>query len=432
MANENDPTGSRRRRPPTVIDLPATEVPSEAAPSEAAVELAPEVVSADPPPQSNDSVIPPAPMTSQPASTEEIASEPPPPPPPPQPPRAEPEPTPARKPPFAFVPEGSSWSHAGAAMAGVAGGLAVAAAFWLLGTFPGSREPSADASPRLAAIEKQVKDLTARPVPASVDPKAIDDIAARLARLEAAQAAPRVPVTDPVVLGRLNAAESATKSQADNIAALSRRAEAADAAVRETNGGIAKLTTALTDVQSTVRQAAAGSDRASRLAVAASALRNAVEHGDPFAAELAIVKPLAPDAGAIALLEPFAAAGVPGNGALGRDLAAIVRPLLRASDDAPRDGGFLDKLQANAQKLVRVRPVGDEARGDDRGAVLSRIEQRASQGNIAGVMTELAKLPPDARAPFQQWTALAEARDKAIDAARRLAAGAVAALKSAP
>ena len=192
-------------------------------------------------------------------------------------------------------------------------------------------------SPRLAAIEKQLNDLASRPAPASVDPKAVDDIAARLARLESAQAAPRAPVTDPVVLGRLNAAESAAKSLADNAAALSRRADALDAAIRDTNGRIDKLTAALADVQTTARAAAAGSDRASRLAVAASALRNAVEHGDPFAAELAIVKPLAPDANAIALLEPFAASGVPGNAALGQELATIVRPLLRASDaDAAR------------------------------------------------------------------------------------------------
>jgi hypothetical protein len=239
-------------------------------------------------------------------------------------------------------------------------------------------------------------------------------------------------VTDPVVLGRINAAESATKSLADNAAALSRRAETSDAALRETNSRIEKLTAALADVQTTARAAAAGSDRASRLAVAASALRNAVEHGDPFIAELAIVKPLAPDAGAIALLEPFAASGVPGNAALGQELATIVRPLLRASDQTPADAGFLDRLQANAQKLVRVRPVDEEPRGDDRSAILSRVEQRASQGNVAAAMTELNKLPADARAPMQTWIAKAEARNKAIDASRRLAADAVTALKAAP
>ena len=64
------------------------------------------------------------------------------------------------------------------------------------------------------------------------------------------------------------------------------------------------------------------------------------------------------------------------------------------------------------------------------------IEARASQGNIAGALTELQKLPADARAPKQAelaaWAAKAQARTKAIDAARRLATDAVAALKVSP
>jgi hypothetical protein len=359
------------------------------------------------------------------------------PPPPPEPPGAEPEPPPGRRPPFAFLPEDLAWSHASAAISGAVGGLLVLLLLWLGGAFSPSPAPSPDLSPRLAAIEKQLNELAARPAPPSVDPKvinaALDDIAARLSRLESAQATPRTPVTDPVVLGRLNAAENATKSLSDNAAAMSRRAEAGDAALREINGRIDKLTALLNDVHATARSAAAGSDRASRLAVAASALRNAVEHGDPFTAELAIVKPLASDANAIALLEPFAASGVPGNAALGQELAALVRPLLlRVSGEAPRDGGFLDRLTANAERLVRIRPVGEEARGDDRAAILIRVEQRAAQGNISAALAELAKLPPDARTPMQNWIAKTEARNKALDAGRRLAADAVAALKTAP
>ena len=437
MANETRPPSTKRQRPPTVIDLPATEIPSEpAAPAsqaEAAVpaDTVPPAADASPPsdtPPFNPTSFDPNPTVlpasdtaaAEPARDEPPAGETPPP----------EEPPSERHPAFAFMPEPSSWPVAG--IAGVAGALITALLFWLFGAFSGGQGVSADLSPRLAAIEKQLNDLAARPGPASVNPKTVDDMAARLAKLESAQAAPRAPVTDPVVLGRINAAESATKSLADNAAALSRRADAVDAAVRDTNSRIEKLNATLAEVQTTVRAAAAGSDRASRLAVAASALRNAIEHGDPFTAELAIVKPLAPDANAVALLEPFAASGVPGNAALGQELAGIIRPLLRASGQAPADAGFLDRLQANAQKLVRVSPVNEEPRGDDRPAILSRAEQRASQGNVAAAMTELNKLPADARTPMQAWIAKTEARNKALDASRRLAADAVAALKAAP
>jgi hypothetical protein len=393
MADENppsDPQGARRRRPPTVIELAATEVPPDSA--------APE--------QPSEAATPP------------------------------PEPPPSHRPAFTWLPDPPSRTHLGAGLAGIVGGLLVALLFWLGGALTRGHETAPDLSPRLAAIEKQLSELAARPQPASVDPKALDDIAARLGRLESAQAGPRAPVTDPVVLGRLNATESGTKSLADNVAALSRRAEAADAALRETSGKIEskidRLTAAVAAVQSTAREAAAGSDRASRLAVAASALRNAAEHGDPFAAELAIVQPLASNASAVALLEPFATSGVTSDKVLGQELEALVQPMLRATNEPPREAGFLDRLQANAEKLVRIRPVAEEARGDDRASVLTRVAQRAAEGNISGTMAELDKLPPDAQTPFKTWIAKAQARNQALAASRRLAADAVAALKAVP
>jgi hypothetical protein len=213
--------------------------------------------------------------------------------------------------------------------------------------------------------------------------------------------------------------------------ALARRSDGIEAALRETQARLDKLSTALSDLQTTAHAAAAGSDRAGRLAIAATALRDAVERGGAFAAELAVVKPLAGDAGALAPLEPYAATGVPSSAALAQELTTLLNPMLRAAGEPPRDGGFLDRLQANAEKLVRIRPV-DEARGDEQGAILARVEQRAAHANISGALAELAKLPPASRAPVQAWIAKAEARNKAIDASRRFAADAIAALKAAP
>ena len=345
MANEKPPSpGSRRRRPPSVIDLQATEVP-------------PEKPASAPEPQAEAA----APVSDPPS----------PPPPSPEPPRAETPPHPKRRSAFAWLPEELSWAQASAGITGAVAALLVVLLLWLAGAFSGGRDRSADLSPRLAAIEKQLNDLAARPQPASIDPKALNDIAARLSRLETAQAAPRPPVTDPVVSSRLSAAESAARSLAD--------AQAASRCATST-AEIDRLAKTLAEVQDTARQAAAGSDRASRFAVAASALRNAVERGDPFSAELAIVRPLTTDAETFAALEPFAAAGVPGNTALGQELVGDRPPSCRRAEaPTPRDGGFLDRLQVSAEKLVRIRPVG-EARGDDRDAVLARVEYAAATG----------------------------------------------------
>jgi hypothetical protein len=123
---------------------------------------------------------------------------------------------------------------------------------------------------------------------------------------------------------------------------------------------------------------------------------------------------------------------LPSNSVLGRELGQLVPAMREAAGTAqPREGSFLERLQANAERLVRIRPL-EEKPGDDTHAILSRIEIKAGNGDIPGALAELAKLPPEVRAPAQAWIAKAEARAKADAASRKLAADAFAALKPSP
>jgi hypothetical protein len=173
-------------------------------------------------------------------------------------------------------------------------------------------------------------------------------------------------------------------------------------------------------------------DRPVRLAVTAAALNVAVERGDAFAVELAAAKQLTPDSTtSLAPLEPYAASGLPSAAALSRELMGLLGTLAQASGTTPREGGFLERLQANAERLVRIRPL-DEPPGDDPAAVLTRIEQRAAQADIPGALAELAKLPAPARATVQAWITKAQARLAALAASRRFATDAYAALGKMP
>jgi hypothetical protein len=169
------------------------------------------------------------------------------------------------------------------------------------------------------------------------------------------------------------------------------------------------------------------SRRAVRLAVAATALRDVVVRGEPFAAELAAVKPLVSDPARLGPLEAYAASGVPSAAALARELTALVPALAAAATPAPRDGGMLDRLQASAERFVRIRPV-NETPGDDPVAVIARIEGRAAAQSLDAARAELARLPADVRAPAQGWSAAAEKRAAALAAVQSLARDAVAAL----
>jgi hypothetical protein len=175
--------------------------------------------------------------------------------------------------------------------------------------------------------------------------------------------------------------------------------------------------------------AATSGDRALRLAFAATALKAAVERGEPLAPELAAVQALGAAPATLAPLAPFAASGVPSAGALALKLAELA-PSLRAPAGAPAAApgeNFLQRLQVNAEKLVRVRPVG-EAEGDAASGGVARAAAMAARDDLAGALAELAKLPPAERAPADAWIKQAQARAAAIDASRRLAADSLAGL----
>jgi hypothetical protein len=334
--------------------------------------------------------------------------------------------------------------------------LLVLAALWFAGIFS-SRDDRLNAlQARLALAELKLQDIPGAPPPTNIDPKTIDDLTARLSKLEAAVAAPRPLAGDAAAANRVAAVEETVKSLQSKLADLDRRAEDNATAVREARGRadaavqasdavpaeareVQALSNRIAALEQTTKafadelakRAAIVADRPVRLAVAAQALRVAVERGDPFAVELAAVKPLATDAQALTPLEPFAAGGVPAPSALARQLSDLV-PAMRRLVAAPGPaGGFLNRLQAHAERLVRVRPV-DEMPGDDPEAIISRIDAKAARSDIAGALADLAKLPANVRAPAEEWIKQAQAREAAVTSSRKFAGDALAALGKSP
>jgi len=328
--------------------------------------------------------------------------------------------------------------------AGAAGGglvLLVVALFWFAGLFAPADNGMDDLKARLAQIETRLRQSSPNPPPPAVDQKTVEALAARVSKLETA--APQSQSADPAVAQRLAASENAMKQLQATVAELSKRTDAVADTARSSSGversdidalnnRLAALEKSMKSVADDLdRRVAALGDRPVRLAVSAQALRLAVERGDAYASELAAVKTLASDGRALAPLEPFAATGVPSAAALARDLSVIV-PAMQRLAAPPVEGGFLDKLQANAGKLVRIRPI-DDVPGDDPAAVLTRIEAKAGRSDIAGTLAELGKLPANVRAPAEDWIKRAEARNAAVAASRRFASDALASLgKPAP
>jgi hypothetical protein len=200
---------------------------------------------------------------------------------------------------------------------------------------------------------------------------------------------------------------------------------------------ITQRVTALEDAVKTLtadaaRAQSSADDRAARAAVAGAALAAAVERGAPFRAELASVTALGADENATAALTPFADKGLPSAAVLGRELIQLLPALRQASADAPKDGSLLARFEVNAQKLVRITRT-DSAAGNEPSAIIARIDADAREGDVAGALADIPRLPPQTRALADDWTKKAEARETAVAASRRIAADAVAALgKPAP
>jgi hypothetical protein len=262
----------------------------------------------------------------------------------------------------------------------------------------------------------------------------------RLAKIESSIA--KAPTSDPGVSERLSAADNAVKSlgialttlnkRSDEVAA---RADAADKAFTELRDSVQGLSrnasTSLSpaDIEAlqkrlaTLEQAVRSTtgDKAARLALTAAALRDAVMRGVPFSAELEEARALGADEKHLAPLAPFAASGVPSAATLAQELRVSIPTLAKASGAEAPGGDFLDRLQANASKLVRIRPLGVPV-GDDTSAVLARIEVEAAHADIDGALADLGKLDAKTRTLARDWIAKAQSRQTAITAARQFAA----------
>ena len=329
------------------------------------------------------------------------------------------------------------------ALAGIAGGAisaaVIGAGLWFAGYIP-DRAPQA----------------------ASNDGAAVADISARLKKLESAgqsqpAAAQRQP--DPALASRLAGAEAATKLLSDQLAVLNRHLDETAAAAQDAltqaksaagaaadaakgvaqnatqsgtaHGDLDALTARMTALESAIkkltdetRQTASADDRALRLALASATLRAAVERGAPFGAELAAAKSLGADPAAVAALEPFAANGVPSAASVAHELTALLPALQQAVEPASSNATFLERMERNAQRLVRITPAEAPA-GDDPVTVVTRIGVDAARADLAAALADIAKLPEAAKPLAAAFVQKAQARNAALAASTKLAADAL-------
>src|SRR5258705_9354918 len=374
------PDPGRAERPRPTIDLEASEVSSE--PRNAAEDAPPE-------PDSHE------PSSHEPISPEPISDE-----------------------PAAPI---SPWVIA--ALSGAVAASLVICVGWLLG-WPAVLPATSSAPPFNAAV--------------------IDNLAARVAGIEAKISKPAAPAPDRALVGRVEALEKSIASLRGDLSGLRTQSEKLAASINDVkstppvsapsvdlsaiNERIAQLERATRAQASEIAQEGArpADDVPLRRVVAASVLDVSVRQGEPYVAALAAAKSLAENADALKPLDDFAATGVPSAPSLTRELLTLVPKLSPAQENATSGSGIVDRLQAGAAKLVRLQRthrVGHQPR-----AVVARGTAAALRNDFSEARRELKTLAPADRAAAQAWLDKADARDTALAASRQFASEAMAAL----
>lgn len=333
----------------------------------------------------------------------------------------------------------------------VAAVLVAGAAF--NGMIPGLMPPSVATAPlsesaALNALATRVATIESRPASASLPTAAAvatatsdPGLALRVESLEKAIASLRDDLTAArgqseqfaSAIGALKLATAETTSAAPAAPPTDRGSDLA-----AINGRLDQLERAASAAKETAEKpvektpepapvAAPVDDVPLRRVVAATLLDLAVRNGEPYAAILESAKPLAADAAALASLNAFAASGVPSAAALSRELVPLLPNLLPPAQTPGSAANFVDRLQANAERLVKIQRA-DAIAGIDRTAIVSRTAAAAQRNDLAAARDELNALAPADRKPVQSWIDKVEARDRALAASRQFAAAALAAL----
>ncbi|QKC81122.1 COG4223 family protein [Mesorhizobium sp. NZP2077] len=201
----------------------------------------------------------------------------------------------------------------------------------------------------------------------------------------------------PLDLGPLN----------EKLASLDALVKSAGEAAKAQDGRLTALEQSVSQLSGKV-EAAAGQPKIA-LAIAASALKSALERGAPFSAELDTLAAISPDAPELATLRPYAEKGVPTRTEIASQMDAAANAMVAAATPVDQNAGFLQNLMSSAESLVKVRPIG-AVEGAGAPETVARMEVAVTQGDYAKALSEYDKLPEAVKAAGADFAGKLKAR----------------------
>ena len=257
---------------------------------------------------------------------------------------------------------------------------------------------------KLAALESAVAALGNGG--SSVPQEALDAINQKLGAVEQAAAA----------------AAEAIKASDGRVATLEQNAAAAGEAAKAGESRMAVLEASVAALSKQL-ESQAGQPKVA-LAIAAAALKSAIERGGTFTAEVETFAAIAPNAPELPALRDIAAKGIASRAELVEEMDSAANAMIAAAEPVDENAGFWDRLLSSAESLVTVRPIGS-VEGDGAPARVARMEVAVKAGDFAKALAEYDSLPAPAKAAGQAYADKIRARAAAEDLVAKALAGAL-------
>lgn len=347
------------------------------------------------------------------------------------------------------VPQPSRKTGVNAIAAGVIGGVIALAgagllqALGLLGA-PGSRGGALDGvNAEVASLKSEIaalKESGATPAAAKVDglSSALDQVKTDVAALKSSagqggDGAALKAIDDKVGQLETTVADLQKKGNAApvDLGPLNEKIAGLDALVKSTGDAAKAEDNRVAALEQSVSQLSAkveaqASQPKIALAIAAAALKSALDRGAPFATELDTFAAIAPDAPELAALRAYADKGVPTRATIASEVDAAANAMIEAAKPVDQNAGFFQSLVSSAESLVKVRPVG-AVEGKGAPETVARMEVAVNQGDYAKALGEYDTLPDAAKAAGADFAGKLKAR---LDVEKQLEALIAAATKA--
>ncbi|RCW85818.1 COG4223 family protein [Paracoccus lutimaris] len=265
---------------------------------------------------------------------------------------------------------------------------------------------------QLAALEKTVADLAARPVVAPVvSGEGGEQMQAVLNEMTARLAAQQQR------LDELASRPAGDAGSAEQLQGFVAQAEALQSQIAASAAEAEQRIAAAESQASALQDSAEAANRRAQAATAAAALRAAIETGGSRDQALT-------DLNAAGVAPPAVLTGdVPTLEQLRAEFPAAARAGLAAAlNAAPNQGGAFGVIGDFLRVQTGARSV-EPREGDDPDAVLSRADAAVKAGDIRGALAGIASLPQPAQEAMAGWTTRAQIWVDADTALATLAAG---------